>query len=96
MNPSDDWSDSDDETPASGDQTSLQKRIKILQRKLQQSKADMAEYQALISQRLDLSGLKEDTGNNVAGPSARDDDTHYFQSYEENGMTSSAQRTPYV
>lgn len=85
---SDDWSDDDepDAGPSSSHNDPL-KRIALLERKLQQAKQDLADYKALISQRLDLSRLqdamKEPSGSSTAAE--RDDDSHYFQSYGENG-----------
>jgi hypothetical protein len=40
----------------------------------------MAEYQALLYKRLDVENPSEEIK-----PKPRDDDTHYFDSYAENG-----------
>jgi protein arginine N-methyltransferase 3 len=55
--------------------------------KLARVKQDFVDYRSLISQKLDLANLLDATADpesNHASP-ARDDDTHYFQSYGENG-----------
>lgn len=85
---SDDWSD-DDEPDAgpSSSQIDPSRRIALLERKLQQAKQDLADYKALVSQRLDLSRL-QDAMTEPSGSSKvveRDDDSHYFQSYGQNG-----------
>ncbi|KAJ7776814.1 S-adenosyl-L-methionine-dependent methyltransferase [Mycena maculata] len=79
----DDWSDSDaeDVDPA--------KRIIALEKRLAAARQDFADYRALVSKQLDIPGLI--TAVNEPGPSAgaapaRDDDSHYFQSYEENDI----------
>lgn len=48
---------------------------------------DFADYRSLISQKLKatLLGGTADPGSNYASTPAHDDDTHYFQSYGENG-----------
>lgn len=50
--------------------------------KLAAVKQDFADYRSLISQKLDAT---IDLGSNDAYGPARDNDTHYFQSYGENG-----------
>ncbi|EIM86222.1 S-adenosyl-L-methionine-dependent methyltransferase [Stereum hirsutum FP-91666 SS1] len=86
---SDDWSD-DDEPDAgpSSSQIDPSRRIALLERKLQQAKQDLADYKALVSQRLDLSRL-QDAMREPSGSSKvveRDDDSHYFQSYGQNDI----------
>lgn len=72
----DDWSDSEDEDAATSDPA---KRSRILEKNLALAQAKIAEYQKLLYQRLDIGGTEEIKGK------VRDDDTHYFDSYAENG-----------
>lgn len=88
---SDDWSDDDEPNAGpSSSQIDPSRRIALLERKLQQAKQDLADYKALVSQRLDLSRLqdamKEPSGSSTVVE--RDDDSHYFQSYGQNGWSS--------
>jgi protein arginine N-methyltransferase 3 len=56
--------------------------------KLAGVKQDFVDYRSLISQKLDIANLLDTTADpesNHASAPARDDDTHYFQSYGENG-----------
>ncbi|KAJ7465038.1 protein arginine N-methyltransferase [Mycena latifolia] len=78
----DDWSDSDDET---ADPT---KRIKALEKHLAAAKQDLADYRAMVGRQLDMSGLVAAVNEPgpVAGTPSRDDDSHYFQSYEANDI----------
>ncbi|KAF9265191.1 S-adenosyl-L-methionine-dependent methyltransferase [Marasmius fiardii PR-910] len=70
---SDDWSDSeDDDNP--------HKRIKSLQSDLSQTRSEFQAYRSLINQRLNLLDSPADT--TVVGQPKRDDDSHYFQSYD--------------
>ncbi|KAJ6584357.1 S-adenosyl-L-methionine-dependent methyltransferase [Mycena capillaripes] len=80
---SDDWSDSDAED------TDPAKRIIALEKRLSAAKQDLADYRALVSKQLDISSLL--AAVNEPGPvagtvPARDDDSHYFQSYEANDI----------
>lgn len=84
---SDDWSDDEPNAGPSSSQIDPSRRIAILERKLQQAKQDLVDYKALVSQRLDLSRL-QDAMTEPSGSSKvveRDDDSHYFQSYGQNG-----------
>ena len=65
---------------------------RTLQQKLEQAKQDLVYYRQFVSQRLDLAGLTEELKKSEASSSTthvavplRDDDSHYFQSYAENG-----------
>ncbi|KAA1472227.1 S-adenosyl-L-methionine-dependent methyltransferase [Dentipellis sp. KUC8613] len=85
---SDDWSDSDDEN-APSDLTSAKRRIDLLEKKLQEAQRDLADYKGLVSNRLDIGSLRDaisEPGPSGAGSSARDDDTHYFESYGANDI----------
>lgn len=67
--------------------------IHALQAKLHQAHQDMADYRNFVGQRLNLASLadalKEPAAASTSGTHAavplRDDDSHYFQSYGENG-----------
>ncbi|KAJ8081154.1 hypothetical protein PM082_017997 [Marasmius tenuissimus] len=78
---SDDWSDSEDEDASSDPE----KRIKALERKLEQARAEFNAYRSLINQRLNLIEAASDSAaENAQKP--RDDDTHYFESYGANDI----------
>jgi type I protein arginine methyltransferase len=56
--------------------------------KLALVKQNFADYHSLISQKLNVSTLADatvDPDADHAHVPAHDDDTHYFQSYDENG-----------
>ena len=93
----DDWSDSDEEIDENKldepqDLETAKRQVKALQRKLEQAKQDLVYYRQFVSQRLNLAGLADDLQKEEGSASAshvavplRDDDSHYFQSYAENG-----------
>ena len=75
------------------DLPSATRRIQALQRKLEQAKKDLLYYRQFVSERLNLAGLTDEVKKSDASSSSthvavplRDDDSHYFQSYAENGM----------
>ncbi|RXW22484.1 hypothetical protein EST38_g3361 [Candolleomyces aberdarensis] len=74
----DDWSDSEDEEDEPTDPV---KKAHWLEKKLALAHQKVAEYQALLYQRLDVGSPSEEI---KAKP--RDDDTHYFDSYAENDI----------
>ncbi|KAF8230032.1 arginine N-methyltransferase 3 [Tricholoma matsutake] len=74
------WSDSEDADETTKDPA---RRIQALEMKLAAVKQDFADYRSLISQKLDAT---IDLGSNDAYGPARDNDTHYFQSYGENDI----------
>jgi hypothetical protein len=81
--PSDDWTDSEDEDSSGkeGDE-----KIKMLEKKLASVRQSFADYRAMVTEKL---GLTKTLGDGILDSSSRrerDDDTHYFKSYEENGM----------
>ncbi|KAJ6453197.1 protein arginine N-methyltransferase [Mycena vitilis] len=80
----DDWSDSDAEN------TDPAKRAIALEKRLSAAKQDLADYRTLVSKQLDIPSLLAAVNEPgpVAGPpaAARDDDSHYFQSYEANDI----------
>ncbi|TFY72550.1 hypothetical protein EVG20_g489 [Dentipellis fragilis] len=85
---SDDWSESDNENTPS-DLTSATRRIDLLEKKLQEAQRDLVDYKGLVSNKLDIGSLRDainEPGPSGAGSSARDDDTHYFESYGANDI----------
>lgn len=66
------------------------KYISSLEGKLQKAKQDLIDYRTFVSERLNLTSvaeaLKESTSGEPSGSAkSRDDDTHYFSGYAENG-----------
>jgi type I protein arginine methyltransferase len=63
------------------------KRIKVLEGRLTEAKRDFEEYQRLTQEHLDVARFRDVVGDTLsdAPPTARDDDTHYFESYGANG-----------
>ncbi len=103
----DDWSDSDEEVDQGNieepkDLSAANRQIKALQRNLQQAKQDLVYYRQFVSERLNLAGVTDElqkgegpSGSKDAAP-PRDDDSHYFQSYAENGRHIATHRTTYL
>lgn len=88
--PDDNWSDSDEEGGSSKDLTpdlpSAVRRIRALEKKLADSKRDLVDYRAFVGERLNLASLSEAIAESDSTSRAvRDDDSHYFESYGENG-----------
>ena len=89
--PADDWSDEEVEpTPQPPtDLESAKRQIKRLQQQLVQSQKDLGDYRTFVSERLNLASLaealKEPESSTHAAQPLRDDDSHYFQSYGDNG-----------
>lgn len=86
----DSWSDSEDGSKvlAPHDLASASKRIAALETKLAAAKEDLSEYRSLVNQRADIALIREAIdapGEPVASSSRSDDDSHYFDSYGENG-----------
>ena len=54
---------------------------------MKQAKRDLIDYKAFVSRRLDIGRLKDalDEPIPTATPSTRDNDSHYFNSYDDNG-----------
>lgn len=97
----DDWSDDDDtddvqpsKSPKSKQGSAGDRRVRMLEQKLAQAKQDLADYRKLVEARFDLSRLAEQLTEPPSGSPAvgdqtpRDDDSHYFRSYGENGAPS--------
>ncbi|EEB95768.1 hypothetical protein MPER_05210, partial [Moniliophthora perniciosa FA553] len=75
------WSDSEDESTNSDPE----KRIRVLEHKLAQAREEFNAYRALIGQRLNLIEAASDERAEAEAKS-RDDDSHYFESYEANDI----------
>jgi len=92
----DDWSDDEDffdanepPSPPSDLPTAL-RRIDLLEKKLAQAQQDMSEYRTLVRSQFDARRLAEivnEPGPSSTEPIPRDDDSHYFSSYSENGAS---------
>ena len=82
-----DWSDSDEEEGS--DQQPTQ-RIRLLEKKLVKAKRELADYQHFISEQLNVASLVDTVRNadQPTTPPSQDDDSHYFESYGENGTGS--------
>ena len=100
--PEEDWSDSDsDDPPSKTAQLELPdaiRRIRTLERKLADAKQDLADYRQFVGERLKISELTEGTDDDASNTlPARDDDSHYFDSYGATGklpLTSPLCRLP--
>lgn len=91
---SDDWTDSEQEDAviahiSPSDLDTAQKKILALEKKLKKAHDDLKNYRAFVGDRLNLStlaeALKEEPAATHVNVPLRDDDSHYFQSYGENG-----------
>ncbi|KAG6379463.1 S-adenosyl-L-methionine-dependent methyltransferase [Boletus reticuloceps] len=91
----DDWSDDDEDGPSTelnpgppSDLPTALRRIQILEKKLSQAQMNLSDYRKLVTQNLDISSLAEiiNDPDPSTGEAPRDDDTHYFLSYEYNDI----------
>jgi protein arginine N-methyltransferase 3 len=67
------------------------KRIRALERRLARTTAELSAVRAFATSRLDAAagsnqGDETLSSNGPAPPQPRDDDSHYFESYGENGQ----------
>ena len=89
VNSPDSWSDGEDDSEvlAPSDLVSATKRIAALETKLATAKEDLAEYRLLVNQRVDIALIREaiDAPGEPVSSGVCDDDSHYFDSYGENG-----------
>ncbi|KAK7039941.1 protein arginine N-methyltransferase 3 [Favolaschia claudopus] len=80
---SSEWSDSDSDDDAADPA----KHIRSLEKRLAAAQQDLVDYRALVSKQLDITSLiaavREPSGSVLP---SRDDDSHYFQSYETNDI----------
>ena len=89
--PDDDWSDSDEEEQSaskdvSTDLPSAVRRIRALEKKLADAKQDLADYRTFVGEQFNRSLLTDVTDDSSSSLTpARDDDSHYFESYGDNG-----------
>lgn len=89
----DNWSDSDDDqklySQLPQDPHLLQEQLVDLTRKLKLSNQALEGYREMMGKHLGstkiLGSTPEESGSKPGGPT-RDDDTHYFRSYSENGQ----------
>lgn len=84
--PSSDWSDSEDEDSL----VDPNRKIQILEKKLLAAQQNLVQYRDFVTKKLNASGLSDVlsvSGPSQEAPPARDDDSHYFESYGENGGT---------
>ncbi|CAA7261550.1 unnamed protein product [Cyclocybe aegerita] len=77
-----DWSDSEED---SNDADPVHK-IKALEKKLSTARQSLAEYRALIAKKLNVAKDLETLDSTQEAAAARDDDTHYFESYGANDI----------
>lgn len=95
---SDDWSDEDEEDAAEtrvSNPEDKDREIRRLTGKLKQAKQDLIDFKQLVEQRFRSSEIAEaaredqaarpPTSSTAAMVPKRDDDTHYFKSYGDNG-----------
>ncbi|KAF9046251.1 protein arginine N-methyltransferase [Panaeolus papilionaceus] len=84
LSASDDWSDSEDEDAVSRDPS---RKIKALEKKLALAQQSLADYRALVTEKLDLTrAINEVKESSEEAAPSRDDDTHYFDSYAQNDI----------
>ncbi|TRM62093.1 S-adenosyl-L-methionine-dependent methyltransferase [Schizophyllum amplum] len=71
----DEWSDDEESADPS-------RKIRALENKLAQAQRELAEYRSIVNRQLDLDTVRTEEPSKPA----RDDDTHYFDSYAENDI----------
>jgi protein arginine N-methyltransferase 3 len=79
-----DWSDSESDEAESSHGADPARQIIALRRKLAQARKELAEFRAFARERFS-STLAEAIDEPSVPTAARDDDSHYFQSYDETG-----------
>ncbi|KAF9525547.1 protein arginine N-methyltransferase [Crepidotus variabilis] len=77
-----DWSD-DEEVDNGSDP---RKKIHDLEQQLARARQSFLEYRVLISEKLDITKDIQSVHEDFAQKPSRDDDTHYFESYEANDI----------
>lgn len=92
---SDDWSDEEENlNPPSGADESTRDhgRIVLLEKKLVQALLELADYRKLVEERFDLSEIdiaddenEPEQSSSKLQPKVKEDDGHYFDSYDEHG-----------
>jgi protein arginine N-methyltransferase 3 len=84
---SDDASDSD--SSDGGGLTDPSHHIRVLEEKLAIARRDLLNYRAFVNHQLNSPGVDNDLGpSNVNSTIAKDDDSHYFDSYDAHGTSS--------
>jgi type I protein arginine methyltransferase len=79
-----DWSDSESDEVDSSHGADPTRQTVALRRELAQARKELAEIRALVTEKFS-STLVEATDEPPVPTADRDDDSHYFQSYDENG-----------
>jgi type I protein arginine methyltransferase len=96
---SDDWSDDEEimnSAEAPSDLSEATRKIRALENALHKAQQDLADYRSFVGERLNLASLAASLRESEAslsthvGTPLRDDDSHYFQSYGENGAYENA------
>ena len=65
----------------------LKRRIRVLEEKLANSRKDLSDYHALVAKNLNRTNLVAgEMDSPLPAETPRDDDSHYFQSYGDNGV----------
>ena len=95
----DEWSDDEDESSAGGNGKVVDKdrEIRRLAQRLEQAKRDLVDFRKLVERQFrtkEITDAAREDGESSVRPTSttaamtpkRDDDTHYFNSYGDNGM----------
>lgn len=66
------------------------RKIKALEKKIASVQKNFADYRALVAKKFEITQDTDDNDDLAGDRPARDDDSHYFGSYEATGRSSSA------
>jgi protein arginine N-methyltransferase 3 len=80
-----DWTDSDSDPGTLDPTLDIGRRIRKLEEKLKATRKEFIDYRASVRQSA-LRAFDDPNASTPLVPPARDDDTHYFQSYDEKGL----------
>lgn len=89
---SDDWSDDEEVVnnhQAPADLSEAMRKIRALENALHKAQQDLVDYRSFVGDRLNLAGLAEalqEPSSSSSNAPARDDDSHYFESYGSNDI----------
>jgi type I protein arginine methyltransferase len=75
---------SDDEPVAPGSSKDPKAHIALLEKSLSLANQKLEDYRSILMRRIGLDDVPDDVPSKPLG---RDDDTHYFRSYADNGET---------
>ncbi|PPQ78739.1 hypothetical protein CVT25_010742 [Psilocybe cyanescens] len=85
-----DWSDSDDSDEQNLTNMDPSQKVKVLEKKLALARQSLGDYRTLIAEKLNITkqieSIEDLSSKADAAPKARDDDTHYFESYGSNDI----------